>query len=415
MTVRKNAETLPLDERLELVNGLRALKANGTYDKFVLAHARAKMNHIHRCPAFLPWHRAFLLELERDLQSITDNPDLAIPYWAWPNGGADAKIWQAHFMGGDGVGPFNGGHWTIIDSNGNPAGPLVREFGQNIAGLPTQADIDQTLDTAPYDFAPWDMSSTPSFRNRLEGWYGSPMTGMHNRGHVWVGGSMLPMTSPNDPIFFLHHCFVDKIWSDWQTASPANAYAPDGTGPLNPGQRLGQNLNDAMERTVYDWTRVADVLNIESLNYRYDDLLLFGADLRLKSHHRGLLAPGSEDVVEAVLKKSGARTKLRLVNPKDLKSEDVLRHGETLALLTDNQRYLTAQADGVLVVSETVAGARARFTIVNPREISDSGPVRYGDRISLRSDQGRYLSAELDGRVKANRTAIGPWEEWRVA
>ncbi|HEX5847186.1 MAG TPA: tyrosinase family protein, partial [Rhodoplanes sp.] len=27
---------------------------------------------------------------------------------------------------------------------------------------------------------------------------------------------MAPMTSPNDPVFFLHHCFVDKAWADWQ-------------------------------------------------------------------------------------------------------------------------------------------------------------------------------------------------------
>jgi hypothetical protein len=43
---------------------------------------------------------------------------------------------------------------------------------------------------------------------------------------MWVGGSMLPMTSPNDPCFFLHHCFVDKIWADWQAAHPALGYEP---------------------------------------------------------------------------------------------------------------------------------------------------------------------------------------------
>ena len=39
---------------------------------------------------------------------------------------------------------------------------------------------------------------------------------LHNRVHLWVGGNMAPMTSPNDPVFFLHHCFVDKAWADWQ-------------------------------------------------------------------------------------------------------------------------------------------------------------------------------------------------------
>ena len=35
---------------------------------------------------------------------------------------------------------------------------------------------------------------------------------MHNLVHRWVGGSMGPGTSPNDPVFFLHHCNVDRIW-----------------------------------------------------------------------------------------------------------------------------------------------------------------------------------------------------------
>ena len=51
---------------------------------------------------------------------------------------------------------------------------------------------------------------------------------MHNRVHVWVGGGMAPGSSPNDPVFFLNHCFVDKIWHDWQQAAPDHLYAPTG-------------------------------------------------------------------------------------------------------------------------------------------------------------------------------------------
>jgi hypothetical protein len=108
------------------------------------------------------------------------------------------------------------------------------------------------------------MNSNPSFRNRLEGWYGAVGPGLHNRGHVWVGGSMLPMTSPNDPIFFLHHCFVDKIWSDWQIRFPTQNYLPASGGPR------GQNLNDLMERTVSGSVTPASVLKTAPLGYRYD-------------------------------------------------------------------------------------------------------------------------------------------------
>jgi tyrosinase len=56
---------------------------------------------------------------------------------------------------------------------------------------------------------------------------------------------MEPMTSPNDPIFFLHHCFIDKVWADWQTQQKqdypdAPQYAPEVDGP--PGHNIGDQL-----------------------------------------------------------------------------------------------------------------------------------------------------------------------------
>lgn len=41
-----------------------------------------------------------------------------------------------------------------------------------------------------------------------------------------------PSTSANDPIFFLHHCFVDFIWEMWRQArqnrfARENSYPPD--------------------------------------------------------------------------------------------------------------------------------------------------------------------------------------------
>jgi len=37
----------------------------------------------HRCPAFLPWHRELLHQFELDLQSISKDSNLGIPYWDW--------------------------------------------------------------------------------------------------------------------------------------------------------------------------------------------------------------------------------------------------------------------------------------------------------------------------------------------
>ncbi|MCH9052930.1 MAG: tyrosinase family protein [Proteobacteria bacterium] len=271
MAIRKDANTLTAAERTELVAAILTLKAAGIYDQFVLRHANADIPSIHSCPAFLPWHRRFIWDLERELQRVSGNPNLGLPYWNWPQGGAGASMWDDDLLGGDGAavgeivtsGPFRQGQWTIVNMGGGPAGPLTRALGRAIATLPTQAEIDQVLAVTPYDRRRWNRRSNPSFRNELEGWIGP---NLHNRGHVWVGGSMLPMTSPNDPVFFMHHCMVDKLWHDWQLAFPNQGYLPIRRGPF------GQNLNDPMDSTPVGpiGNRPIDVLDNNALNVQYD-------------------------------------------------------------------------------------------------------------------------------------------------
>ena len=271
MAIRKDANTLTAAERAEFVTAIQTLKAEGIYDRFVLRHANASMGDIHRCPAFLPWHRRFIFDLELELQRVSGNPNFGIPYWNWPSGGTNASMWNDDLLGGNGdaggvvrTGPFRAGQWTVINSSGLPAGPLMREFGQNgLPTLPTQAEIGQVMAITPYDVPPWNMSSNPSFRNQLEGWIGP---NLHNRGHVWVGGSMLPMTSPNDPVFFMHHCMVDKIWHEWQLRFPNQGYLPANGGPF------GQNLTDPMGSTPSGQigSRPIDVLDSAALGIIYD-------------------------------------------------------------------------------------------------------------------------------------------------
>ncbi|MGE5347514.1 MAG: tyrosinase family protein, partial [Acidithiobacillales bacterium] len=38
-----------------------------------------------------------------------------------------------------------------------------------------------------------------------------------------LGGDMATAASPTDPLFFLHHANIDRIWSEWQKAHPAQA------------------------------------------------------------------------------------------------------------------------------------------------------------------------------------------------
>jgi len=276
MAIRKDANTLSTAERAEFVAAVHELKRTGIYDQFVLRHANANMRAIHRSPAFLPWHRRYIWDFEQELQRVSGNPNLGLPYWNWPEGGANASMWDDDLLGGNGDvgtqivnrGPFRASQWTIVNMSGAGAGSLTRNFGSQgwAQTLPTLQEIEQVLTLTPYDVSPWNEFANAGFRNQLEGFDGP---NLHNRGHGWVAGSMLPMTSPNDPIFFLHHCMVDKLWHEWQLRFPNQGYLPVS------GAAFGQNLTDPMAATNATpiGPRPLDVLDSSALNIQYDQLL----------------------------------------------------------------------------------------------------------------------------------------------
>ena len=280
MNVRKNFTELNSNERASLVSAFIRLKREGNpatgrnYDSYVEWHHHV-MAFAHRGPAFLPWHRQYLLLIEKDLQDVSGDPTLTIPYWDWTRENSpQSSLWAADFMGGNGVGPTgrvtsgpfsaNSGNWTLAHSDlGNNF--LTRRLGAGVPTLPTEADVQTALAVDTYDSPPWGQQSdiNASFRNALEGfWPGGPR--LHNQVHVWVGGEMRSMTSPNDPVFWLHHANCDRIWAEWQDANTAHGYLP--LEPLDgrPGHSLSERLAMMGDATV------ASVLNFRALGYRYD-------------------------------------------------------------------------------------------------------------------------------------------------
>src|SRR5206468_3778310 len=251
------------------VSAVLTLKANGTYDNYVVDHMGA-MAAAHRGPAFLPWHREFLRRFEQDLRAI--DSQVTLPYWDWTvDNSATSSLWDVAFLGGNGrpsdgwvtTGPFaySGGNWTLASDG--PA--LRRRFGLSAPALSTPNDVTWALSDATYDVSPWNMFVTSGFRNKLEGWVNGPL--LHNLTHVWVGGSMGPMSSPNDPVFFLHHCFIDKLWADWMRMHPGSGYLPVSGGPA------GHNLGDAMQPWASRGQTVtpSSVLDHHALGYAYDN------------------------------------------------------------------------------------------------------------------------------------------------
>jgi hypothetical protein len=79
--IRKNANTLTGEERDRFLEAFGELNGKGTgiFRDFRDMHTNDSDFEAHRNFGFLPWHRAYLLDLERELQQI--DPSVTLPYW----------------------------------------------------------------------------------------------------------------------------------------------------------------------------------------------------------------------------------------------------------------------------------------------------------------------------------------------
>ena len=75
-----------------------------------------------------------------------------------------------------------------------------------------------------------------------------------------IRGTMVLMTSPNDPIFFLHHANIDRLWAEWQATHPAKTYEPK-------SGYAGNNADSAM--APFGDMRPQQVEDVSDLGYRY--------------------------------------------------------------------------------------------------------------------------------------------------
>lgn len=251
------------------------------YDVFVMWHHNSMMmmtppgqtdrNAAHSGPSFLPWHRYFLLTLERLLQQTLNDETFRIPYWdfcadaALPNP-TTSEIWSAANLG-----QFVQPEWRVrLAMNGSTGNlmqvdrTLLRQLGRG-GRLPSRNEAREVLQQeSVYDQAPFNSSSSGGMRNRLEGWVGPAR--LHNNVHVWVGGDMSLSSSPNDPVFFLHHCNIDRMWAGWQQSHSQSDYLPDMTaGAELQFHRIDDPLYSVFEEIVTS----RDMLQYQA-HYQYD-------------------------------------------------------------------------------------------------------------------------------------------------
>ena len=228
--VRKSVAVLTAAEKSAFINALRQLKTtsvngrnyNWYIDQHITFFSRTSDNirHAHQSPSFFPWHRTYLQLLEFDLQTVSGDPNLFIPYWDWT---ASASPFTADFLGSTTTGSVSSGNfspswgWSLYRSSISTSF-LQRRLGQN-ASRPTASTVSTVQSYSVYDQSPWDSTVSNSYRNRNE-------IELHNRVHNFVGGHMGTREAPNDPVFWLHHCNIDRLWWLWQGGRGIDTYQP---------------------------------------------------------------------------------------------------------------------------------------------------------------------------------------------
>jgi tyrosinase len=237
--IRKNAQTLPAPERDRYLATLGTLNAQGqgAYRDFRDIHTAVSDREMHGNVGFLPWHRAYVLDLERALQAL--DATVTVPYWRFDQ--PAPALFTRDFMGetdpNDRV-VFKPGHplehWRTDNDSGITRGLLFPVNG------PANV-ITETKTIA--------LGGNSGVYSRFRGMEGNP----HGSAHVSFDGPInFPPTAVKDPLFFMLHANIDRLWAKWQwikhreSSTDPNAYQPP------PNGRIGHHLGD----TMWPWNGV---------------------------------------------------------------------------------------------------------------------------------------------------------------
>ncbi|EAU83695.1 monooxygenase [Coprinopsis cinerea okayama7 len=256
--IRKEWRDLTVAERQDYIRAVKCLMSTPStstrrgvvsrFDEFQACHIDLT-DEVHQVGHFLAWHRHFLTLYANAMRDECGYQGPAT-YWDWsrdadgpgrmrdspvfdpvtgfggdgatsspsPNPGNPGFPGFPGFPGGGGgcvaTGPFNTTRLNLGPGTAVGEHCLTRAIGDQMKSSLTSANVQATLAQTTFE----------TFRTTLEnGGRAVNGFGIHGGGHAAVGGEMVnPYSSPGDPLFYLHHGNLDRIWWKWQSADLAN-------------------------------------------------------------------------------------------------------------------------------------------------------------------------------------------------
>lgn len=165
------------------LNALRTMRANtnqsspASWQYWVNVH----LNYCpHSSPYFLAWHRGYLYYFEQQLRTVSGDSSLTLPYWDY---------YKYPRIPSEFTDP----------ATGNP-------LYQSRSGTNVYSSL--TLNPFSSRVVNFQRGTTNAFEPAIE-------SAPHNPVHNLIGGIMATMSSPTDPIFYLHHANIDRLWYAW--------------------------------------------------------------------------------------------------------------------------------------------------------------------------------------------------------
>jgi tyrosinase-like protein/polyphenol oxidase-like protein len=232
---------------------------HGTYDSPTTTEQIQSWNQCeHGSFYFVSWHRMYLYFFDRILRAAAGDPNLVLPYWDWTD--PTQRTLPLPFRQ-----PADASNPLFITSPGRPAA-----LNAGTASL-SASTVDDSGAFADVNFETGGFSgngfggqtSTPM---QFASAYGDLEMQPHNVVHSSLGGLMGdPDTAAQDPIFWLHHANIDRLWNRWLQQGGGRADPIDSTW-LNTTFTFYDEAGHAVYLTG---SEIVDTVG--QLNYRYDD------------------------------------------------------------------------------------------------------------------------------------------------
>ena len=274
--IRKSFKNLTAAELTAYKNGVAVMKARPLNDPTSWGYQAAIHGTFntpvqtawntcqHNTTFFMSWHRMYLCFFERILRAASGNANFGLPYWNY----SDSADPNARFLP------------AAFRSPANAANPLydsTRGASLNAGTAQLSAGAVSLASVIPGPVPFYTFSSNVN---------GTP----HGVVHGSIGGNMGAFaTAGLDPIFWLHHCNIDRLWNKWLKGGGGRANPPASDTAWhntnftffdensNQVQMKGADIVNAAQsscRSCYDEETVFTIWDLARIRYRYIDIII---------------------------------------------------------------------------------------------------------------------------------------------